>query len=515
MLRALSNGGHLPMEAVLIAAREGWRPMTSAGKAETVTPAGPPGRHHLTTFRLTMITMSIIVGVQLAPEVAAEGMGVVFYVMLAFFLFAIPAGLAVSQMVTNDRRPGGIYSWTREALGDRWGFLAIWLQWAQAVLVMPALLGVSGASAIYAFSAGASGSRYFLAGFIVTVFWLATLLNLRGMKVSSRISTIGVIFGVAIPAALIIGLGVAWLLTGRQEQISFGFAHAIPDLTTANGLSFVTVSFFLYVGTEIPAAHIREVDDPRRSYPVAIFSSVVARAAIMICAALAVAAMVPVGNLSFTAGLMQALEGALDDFHFSWLVPIVGVMVAVGVFAQASSMMAGPSRAIAASGRSGDLPPRLQVWNSHGMPTSILILQGVVATVLAGLFLVFDPSDAFFLLNQLAGQLYMTMYIVLFVTAIALQRQRAPAEGSFRIPGGRGGTWVVGLVGAGGAAFAVVTGFFPPSRYSGAAELGYYVFLVLTLLIFLAAPFALYHWRRPSWRDGQDGGEDAGSHDQG
>lgn len=487
--------------------------MASAGNSDPDMSAQSAGGHRLTTFRLTMITMSIIVGVQLAPEVAAEGMGVVFYVMLAFLLFAIPAGLAVSQMVTNDPRPGGIYSWAGEALGDRWGFLAIWLQWAQAVLVMPALLGVSGASAIYAFSPAASSDRYFLAGFIVTVFWLATLLNLRGMRISSRISTIGVIFGVAIPVVLIIGLGVAWLVTGRQEQVTYSFADAIPDLSTANGLSFITVSFFLYVGTEIPAAHIREVDNPLRSYPVAIFSSVTARAVIMICAALAVATMVSVDNLSFTAGLMQALESALDDFHFGWLVPIVGVTVAVGVFAQASSMMAGPSRAIAASGRSGDLPPRLQSWNRHNMPTSILVLQGAVATVLAGLFLLFDPSDAFFLLNQLAGQLYMTMYIVLFITAVVLYRRGTPADGSFRIPGGRTGTWIVGFVGAIGAVFAVVTGFFPPSRYAGAAELGYYVFLVVTLLVFLVAPFALYHWRRPDWLDESGDTSDAGAGD--
>jgi len=468
----------------------------------SIGPSGSKGKTRLSTFELTMITMSILVGVQLAPEVAGAGMTLVFNTVLAFLLFAVPAALVVSQVVTSDPRPGGVYSWAKDAFGEKWGFLGIWLQWTQAMVVIPALLAICGASALYALAPHLAQNRFFLAAFVVLVAWMATALNLRGMKFSARISTVGVLFGVAVPAALILALGIAWIATGRPEQIDLTLApvQAIPRLGTTAGLSFLTVAFFLFVGTEISAAHILDVENPRRAYPIAIFSAITARAVVMIGTSLAVAIMVPVGDLSFVAGLMEALRIALGDFRMGWLSPLIGLLVAIGVFAQVSSLLVGPSRAIAASAQAGDIPPKLQGLNERAMPTPILVLQAVCISALALTFLVFpDVSDAFFILNQLAAQLYMTMYVLLFVTALVLFVRRPHVPGAFRIPGGRLGTWAACILGALSSFVAVVTGFFPPDQFSGTARLIYYIYLCVFLIGLLVAPLVIYRRRNPDW----------------
>ena len=43
-------------------------------------------------------------------------------------MFLVPSALVSAELAAAWPGRGGVYVWIKEALGGRWGFLAIWLQ---------------------------------------------------------------------------------------------------------------------------------------------------------------------------------------------------------------------------------------------------------------------------------------------------------------------------------------------------------------------------------------------------
>ncbi len=74
----------------------------------------------------------------------------------------------------------------------------------------------------------------------------------------------------------------------------------------------------------------------------------------------------------------------------------------------------------------GYLPPFLQRLNKHGVQQNILVTQGVITTGIALLYaFIPDVSSAYWILSVITTQVYLVMYLLLFVAAVRLRR-RAP-----------------------------------------------------------------------------------------
>ena len=69
------------------------------------------------------------------------------------------------------------------------------------------------------------------------------------------------------------------------------------------------------------------------------------------------------------------------------------------------------------------------------MQVSILVAQGVIVTVLAGIFVIIpNVSAAFFTLVDMAAALYLIMYMLMFASAIILRRKAPHVVRSYRVP---------------------------------------------------------------------------------
>ncbi len=116
-----------------------------------------------------------------------------------------------AELATGWPKSGGIYIWVREGLGDRWGFMAIWMQWVHNVAWYPVIMSFVAVTMAYLISPTLAHNKFFVLSVILLGFWGMTLLNYLGIKTSSWFSTIGVIIGTLLPGAFIIFLGISWL----------------------------------------------------------------------------------------------------------------------------------------------------------------------------------------------------------------------------------------------------------------------------------------------------------------
>ncbi len=454
-------------------------------------------------FKLVMISAAFIVSVRNLPMLAETGFQMIFFALIAVVVFLIPTSLVSAELATGWPKRGGIYAWVKEAFGDRWGFSAIWLQWIQMVFGMVTVLAFIAGSLAYVFAPALRDNGLWILAVVLAVYWGATLVNFRGLKLSGLISTVCLIVGVLIPAALIIILGLIYILEGNPSHISFTFTakNLIPKLSDIGNITLLAGIIFIFSGMEVSASHAKEVKNPQRNYPLAILITAILMVVINILGGLSIAVVVPHQQISLTAGIMEAFRIFFTKFNLSWLIPILGLLTGVGAIGQVSTWILGPIKGLLATADNGDLPPALQKVNKDGVPTTLLIIQASLVTFFGLLFaIVPGVNAAFIMLLNVLIMLYVLMYIMMFSSAIRLRYSEPDVSRAYKIPGAKAGMWVISTVGILASLFVLFIGFFPPSQLKIESVLFYRMFIGTSLILMSVIPFIIYHFRKPSWK---------------
>lgn len=451
----------------------------------------------LTLLTLTMLNIAAIASLRGLPSLAEYGLSSIFYYLFAAVLFFIPSSLISAELASGWPQKGGVYLWVKEAFGPQLGFVAIWLQWIQNVIWYPTVLSFAAASLAYIISPDLARNNLYTIAVILVVYWLGTLLTFRGISLAGLIGSWGVILGTLIPGGIIIVLAVLWLMGGNPSAAPLTTNYLIPDLTKFSNLVLAISIFLSFAGMEMNAVHITETKDPEKNYPRAIFIAMVVILALFILGTLAIAIVVPQSEISLTAGIMQAYEVFLHKLNLVWAVPILALLLVFGAFGSVITWIAGPSKGLLEVGKNGYLPPFLQKTNRQGVQTHILFMQGLIVTVLSLAF-VFMPnvSSAYFLLSALTVQLYLIMYILLFLAALKLRKDYPEVKRSYKVP-------LLPLVGGTGLVAAVVAialGFIPPAQLTIGTPLFYIGFLIVGISLFASAPFIVYKLRKSEWK---------------
>ena len=92
--------------------------------------------------------------------------------------------------------------------------------------------------------------------------------------------------------------------------------------------------------------------------------------------------------------------------------------------------LAGPSKGLLLiARREGYLPPFFQHQNEHEFPVNILVVQGAVTTVIALLYaLVPSVSSAYWILSVMTTQVYLIVYLLMFVAGRQPAHARSPTS---------------------------------------------------------------------------------------
>jgi len=198
-----------------------------------------PRRRVISVFTLVMINVIAIDSLRNVPAAAEYGFSLLFLYALAAIGFFIPSALVSAELASSWPKTGGIYVWVREAFGRHWGFFAIWLQWIENVIWYPTMMSFIAATILYVFDPNLVHNKIMLLLLMISFFWLATFLNMLGMKISGFISILTAIFGTLLPMTFIILLGSLWLYWDKPIFIHFDWQHFFPGLNDVKQLSYL------------------------------------------------------------------------------------------------------------------------------------------------------------------------------------------------------------------------------------------------------------------------------------
>ncbi len=173
-------------------------------------------------------------------------------------------------------------------------------------------------------------NNVYIAVMIIVMFWLVTLLNLKGMKYGSMISSVEFIVGVIIPFFLILGFGMVYFMVNNLIELPpFSWKAALPNFSSLSNLRFFVGIIFLYAGIEVSAVHANEVKNPSHNYPIAMLIAVILVLVLNVLGAFSIEIFEPKNDISLASGIMQTFAIFITKKGVTWLIPIVAGMAAI------------------------------------------------------------------------------------------------------------------------------------------------------------------------------------------
>lgn len=464
----------------------------------------------LSFFGFFAITASMVMTVYEYPTFASSGLHLVFFLVVGGVLWFLPVAMCAAEMATvKGWESGGIFAWVGNTLGKRWGFAALFYQWFQitvgfvtmAFFILAAFSYVVGWEALY------NNPLVMFIG-VAVIVWALTLTQLGGTKLTEKISKVGFVGGIVVPVSiLLIGL-IAYFFTGGASQLQLSPSSIVPDFSKVDTLVIFASFILAYMGVEASASHVNELENPHRNYPLAMIVLCVLAIALDAIGGMAVATTLPAstldGNMSY--GVIEAFEAIFaTHFGMGWMVFAVALLLALGVLAEISAWIVGPSRALLEAAREGIIPPSFAKVNKHGVSVKTVIIQAVIVTfwdaVLCGSMALSGGSSssvAYLTAIGLTVVIYLVAYVLFFLAYFKLVFKHRDLERSFQLPGGTPFKALVAGVGLAMTVATLVISFFPSSSLTSQANMVYEVTLALSFVVSVAIPFLIYalknHW---------------------
>jgi amino acid transporter len=455
----------------------------------------------LSWLAMAMLTLGSVGDLGAAPATAVVGLASVALYVIPAIVFLVPASLVSAELASGWK--GGVYNWVSEGISPRMGFLAVWCQFAQTTFYYPAVLAYIASTLAYVFAPSLAHSGLYTTVVIIVVFWAAVLVSARGLLAADKLASYGIFIGTLIPGLLLVVLAAIYLLQGNSSAAPLNGHHVLPPWHGLTSIVLVVNGFFTYAGVEVNAVHVDDLRDPPREFPKATRLAVILILLIFILPTLAIAVAIPASQISFTAGVMQAFKTLLDHFDVNILTPIVALGLVIASLSGLLDWLTGPSTGLVDIARErGYLPQYFQQLNSRGVQVRILAAQGIIITLIGLLYsLVPTVSRAYWVFAALATEVYLIMYVLMFVAARNLRRRAPEHTRGYRAPA-LVLTCVVGTV---ASVAACVVGLLPPSQLGSVSVAPYIVALLAGVLIVgVLPPLLLHRFRRPAWKQAGD-----------
>ena len=340
-------------------------PMTSGLDVRTVS-----------TMTATALAVADMIGIGVFTSLGFQVQDIpsAFSVLLLWIIGGIAAlsgALAYAELSAAFPRSGGEYNFLSRIYHPAVGFLAGWIS-ATVGFAAPIALAAM-AFGVY-FKGVVPGAPALLLSLAVT--WIVTLVHLSGVKHSSKFQNVSTL----IKGALIIALIIAGLAYGSPQPISFAPSH--NDLGFISSAPFaVSLVFVMYAYSGWNAATYiaGEIREPAVSLP----RSIIAATLIVITLYVALNAVflytTPIASM---AGQLDVALIAGKYIFGDFGGRIVGALICIGLVSSISAMTwIGPRVTMAMGFDHGLLAP-LSRTSSNGVPTTAILLQLVIVTLL-------------------------------------------------------------------------------------------------------------------------------------
>lgn len=453
----------------------------------------------ISLFSLAMLITGAIDSIRNLPASALFGAEILFFFALAAICFLLPTALISAELSASLPAEGGIYQWTKHAMGKNLGFVAVWLQWINTMVWYPTILSFIAGTATYSINPNWVHNKHHMVLLIVIIFWALTLLNLRGLKISTRFASWCAIGGMIIPMIAIILLAAGWLLSGHASAVHFSSQSMLPSLSKGNSWISLTAIITAFLGMELATVHSGQVDHAKALFPKAIGIAVVIITLTMILGSLAIACVIPTDKIELVSGVVQSFTLFFNAYHLHWMIPVIAIMLVIGSLGGMINWMISPAKGLQHASRDGYFSAWFIQENKHQVPSRILLIQACLVTVICcAFYLMPSVNGSYWLLTDLSTEVYMLMYILMFIAAMII-KQASAKDNNQIIPGKRGSIWLISILGLIGCFCTCVVGFIPPDSIDVGSHAHYQQIFSLGLLLMLLPAFIIIAWRK-HWR---------------
>jgi amino acid transporter len=337
--------------------------------ADETEPAVP---HKLNVRQAAFIGVGAMVGAGIFSLLGAAGEVAGAAVWISFVLAGAVAGLQGYSFAKFGARfpsAGGLLEYVRRGYGDG-HFLGIiaWLILATNAIVT-AMVAVSFGS--YASGAWTNDSTAWIKVFAVAILLVMSLLNVLGSHVVARASTVVVIVVIGILSVF----AVVTLVNMDPHLLAFSGYPSLRDI-----VSSVALTFFAFLGFGVVTFTAKDLANPQRQLPRAMFLALGIATVIYIAVALGVFGTLTVHEVIASGGtaIAKAAEPTLGSAGY-WLMSVTALFATAGATNAGLYPAGGLCEEMASTGQ---FPPTLGRRFGNRAPAGLL-LTAVIAIVLA------------------------------------------------------------------------------------------------------------------------------------
>ncbi len=419
---------------------------------------------------LVLFNLVAVVGLRWLATAAKSGPSAIALWLLAAVFFFVPQGLVVTELSSRFPEEGGIYQWTKRALGEKHGYVCGWCYWINNVLYYPNLLISTAVIGTFVIGKGdsalSSDWTYVLITTLVCL-WLAVLLNIVGVGTGKWLQNAGGV-GTYIPGIILIVLGGVSLFGGHPSANPVTSHNIVPNLGNLDGLNLWASIAFAFAGLELSSTLGGEVRDARRTLPRAVLISAPLIALVYILGTGALLRLVPTGDINIVSGFLQATSAGakLISPALWWLAPLSAAAYTVGNIGGVGAWLTGPARVAFTIGLDRYFPPAFgRIHPTWKTPYVAILVQAALATVFLLISVLGKGTTvekAYLILLDTQLLIYFIPYCYLFISFLIHRRTEAPAD-AVRVPGGAPGALATGLSGLIMTLFAMGVAMVPPS----------------------------------------------------
>jgi glutamate:GABA antiporter len=419
---------------------------------------------------LVLFNLVAVLGLRHISFAAQFGPSSLVIWIVAALLFFIPQGLVVIELSSRFPRSGGLYFWTKDALGEGHGFLCGWCYWTSAVLFYPNLLLSTAGIATYVVGEGGSGLKdnwlYVIPATLIAL-WIAVILNLVGVGTGKWLQDLGGL-GTYIPGALLILLGIYAVATVPSAQV-LNTSRLMPHLSDFASINFLATIAFAFAGLELISTMGDEIENPSKNLPRAVYIAAPMIAAAYILGTGSVLWLVPEGKVDLVTGFLDAIGSGAGNIsgRLVWLAPLCAMLFTLGSVGGVGAWLSGPARIAFAIGLDRYFPPAFgRIHPKWKTPYVAILTQAILATLALFISVLGKGTTvqhAYLILLDTTVLLTFIPYIYIFVVFLVHRmRERELPQGILLAPGGRIGGFVVGMSGLLTSIFAMIVAMIPP-----------------------------------------------------
>lgn len=353
--------------------------------------------------------------------------------VLTPLLWSLPVAMMVSELASAIPEEGGFYIWVRRGMGNFWGYQETWLTMAGSIFEMalyPNLFVDYIGRLAPAITAGNRGLWLGFAMILVCTAW--NIVGARAVGDGSLWMNVALLAPFVVLAALAL----------RHGQITHGGA---TPLKHADLLGGVLIAMWNYMGWDNLSTIAGEVESPQKTYPWAMFGTLVL---------VFVSYVVPIGAVarmgidpnSWTTGGWVDAGRIVGGEALGLAIAAAGVIGAVGTF---GALMMSFTRLPMVMAEDGFLP-KIFTFKSGKNGTPIVAILACFVPWAICYRLGFES-------NLILDVLLTGLSILLeFAALVALRLREPELDRPFRVPGGMFGAVAISIPPLGLMAAAVI-----------------------------------------------------------